>query len=202
MNTSLSNYPINPNINYWEANPQVQYIKPFNKVYDLDEGGEISSKYMYVVTFMCDPDDQENKYFRMSEKVRRKNLANYFSDVDWDLRVFRDALSAYPFECMDTVQRALKDELESVKTRTKLISETPYTLDGYMLDDLKEMVLDKSGKPIPIKGTWKNLDDMRKSTAKIYDDLDKTMDKYTSKKADEVRVRGGRKQTPHEKGLI
>ena len=199
--TSLTNYPINPDINYWEANPQVKYIEPFNLLYEMDDGGENSSKYMYCITFFCDPDEQENKYFRMSEEVRKKNLQNYFKEVDWDHPLFIKGLEAYPFECMDSIKRALKQELESAKKRAKLISAEP-TLDGYMLDEDGDYIYDKSGKPIWIKGTAKQLDDMRKSTAKIYEDIDRTIERYMSKKADEIRIRGGRKQTLSERDMI
>lgn len=202
MNTSLSNYPINPSINYWIANPQVRYIKPFDDIYKIDDGGELSSKYMYIITFMCDPDEQENKYFRMSEEVRRINLESFYKGVNWDLSEFKAGLDAYPYECLDSIQRALKEELESIKVRAQLISETPYTLDDYLRDEEGVMILDKTGKPISMKGTWKQLDDMRKATVKIYDDLDLTIAKYASKRSDDIRVRGGRKETPHERGLI
>lgn len=202
MKTSLVNYPINPKVNFWIANPQVEYIEPFNEVHAMDNGGEQSSKYMYCVVFFCDPDEEENKYFRMSEAVRKKNLKNYFPEVDWDNELFKKAVKAYPFECMDSIKRALKEELESAIERAKVISETPYTLDDYMRDNLGNYIYDKGGKPIPIKGTAKQLDDLRKNTAKIYDDIDRTIEKYMSKKADEVRVRGGRKQTLSERNMI
>ena len=196
----MTKYPINPNLNYWEENPQLQFIAPFNKVYDLDKGGELSSQYMYIVTFMCDPDENENKYFRMSEKVRKKNLKLYMPHLEWGLKEFKDALTAYPFECLNSIQRALKEEYESIKERAQLISDTPYTLDGYMKDEEGDMLYDKSGKPIWIKGTASQLDTMRKNTAKIYDDLDKTVEKYMSQRSEEVRVRGGRKRTAQERG--
>ena len=202
MKTSLVNYPINPKINFWEFNPQIQYIEPFNQLYNIDDGGEKSSKYMYCVVFFCDPDEQENKYFRMSEQVRKKNLKNYFPEVNWENPLFLNAVEAYPFECMDSIKRALKEELESAKERAKLISDTEPTLDGYMVDSKGAYIYDKSGKPIWIKGTAKQLDDMRKSTAKIYDDIDRTIEKYMSKKADEIRVKGGRKQTLSERDMI
>ena len=202
MNTSLTNYPINPNINYWVANPQMRFIPPFSKLYTKDKGGDYSSTQMYVITFMCEPDEQENKFFRMSEDVRQHNLKQAFPSIKWEDPLFVEALEAYPFECLDTIQRSLKEELESIKTRAKLISETPYTLDDYMRDSEGDYIYDKTGKPIPIKGTSKQLDDMRKSTAKIYDDLNTTISKYMVKKTDEIRVRGGRKETLHERGLI
>jgi len=202
MKTSLTNYPINPDVNYWIANPQVRYIEPFNEIYDVDDGGEKSSKYMYCITFFCDPDEEENKYFRMTEEVRKKNLKNYFKEVDWNNKLFKKGLAAYPFECMDSIKRSLKEELESAKERAKVISETEYTLDDYMRDSSGDYIYDKSGKPIPIKGTAKQLDDLRKNTGKIYDDLDRTIEKYMSKKADEIRIRGGRKQTLSELDMI
>jgi hypothetical protein len=151
---------------------------------------------------MCDPDEEENKFFRMNEVTRKSNLENFYPDINWDLPSFKAALDAYPFECLNSIQRSLKEELETAKVRTKKISETIYTLDDYLRDEDGEMIIDKTGKPIRIMGTWKQLDDMRKNTKRIYEDLDVTIDKYFSKKADEIRVRGGRRETPQEKQLI
>jgi len=200
--SSLVKYPINPNDNYWEVNPQVKYIKPFSEVYKLDDGGEHSSKFMYVVTFFCDPDENENKFFRMSEEVRKKNLEEFYPEMDWEDPLFQECLEAYPFECMNSIQRSLKEQLDSMKERTKLITSTERTLDHYLQDDEGNMIYDKSGKPIFVKGTAKQIDDLQKTTRKIYEDLEILMEKFMSQKAEDVRVRGGRKRTAHEKGLV
>jgi len=199
---SLTKYPINPDLNYWQQNPQVKFIKPFDEIYQIDNGSDTSSKMMYVITFMCDPDEKENAFFRMNEDTRKLNLTTYYPEIDWNDPIFIKGLNAYPFEVMDTIQRALKEELESIKIRANLISETPYTLDDYLKEEDGSLTLDKTGKPIQVKGTWKQLDDMRKATKKIYEDLDTTIDKYFNKKADDIRVRGGRKESLSERGLI
>lgn len=197
------NKDFNFNVNFWTLNPQMQFIEPFNKLYKMDDGGEKSSKYMWSVFFMTDPDDEVNIMFRLPEFERRKSVENFFPEIDWENKVFKECLEQYPFKCLTAVQRALLEEFDSLIQRVKILRETPYTLDDYMREEESgDYIYDKSGKPIPIKGTAKQLDDMRAKSKKFYEDIEVTIKKFMDEKADESRVWGGRKQTISELGLL
>ena len=176
-----------PKSDFWKLNPQLQYITPFNKL--KDKFKKDSSQYMWAIFFMSEPDEDINKFFRHDLEKRRENINNLYQ-IKWDDPLFQECLEAYPFECMDSVQRALKDEKDSLRGRARLIANTEYTLDK----------TDENGKKII--GTATQLDRMRKDTAKIYESLEQALLKFSKQKEDEIRVHGGRKQSASEKGQL
>lgn len=201
---SFSNIPKDwkPEINYWDYNPQIRFINPFSKMYDTDNGKDESSKKMWCCAFFHDPDEEVNRFFRLSTEQKKQALTKYYPKLDWDDELFQECLDAYPFECLNSIQRALHDELESLKARAKLIRDTERTIDHYMTNDMGELVLDKSDKPILIKGNSTQLDTMQSKTAGIYMQLEKIIERFKTSKEDTSRVFGGRKKTLSEKGLM
>jgi hypothetical protein len=175
-----------PKTDFWKLNPQLQYISPFNKLKEIKN----SSHYMWAVFFMSEPDEEINRFYRYSISKRKENINNLY-DIDWTLPILQECIEAYPYECLNSVQRALKDELDSLKDRTRLIRDTKLTLD-YTDPD--------TGKTI--KGTTSQIDGMRMKSGKIYDQLEEAINKFTKQKDDDVRVYGGRQQSASEKQLL
>lgn len=176
-----------PTEDFWELNPQIQYLSPFNK---LKQEFTDSSQHMWAIFFMSDPDEDINKFYRYDLTKRKNQIDNYYSKIKWEDPLFQECLEAYPFECMNAIQRSLKDEMDSLRQRAKLIKETPYTLDQS----------DEHGKKII--GTATQLDRMRKDTPKIYEGLEEAQQKFFKQRDEEVRVRGGRKESYSERNLI
>lgn len=191
-----------PELNFWELNPQVAYISPFNKLYETDNGGDDSSAHMWACFFISYPDEDKNFLFKLPPHEQKEAINRFYSDIRWDDPLFQDCVEEFPFACLNSIQRSLKEELESLKERSKTLRETPYTFDHYMTNDMGDMILDKSGKPIHIKGTAKDIDAARAKTSKIYEGVEKALEKFVQSKEEEARVYGGRQQTIHEKGLL
>jgi hypothetical protein len=187
--TNITN-KTDPKTDFWELNPQIQYFSPFNKLKDEFKD---SSQHMWAIFFMSDPDEDINRFYRYDLQKRRDNINNFYPDIKWEDPLFQECLEAYPFECMNAIHRALKDELDSLKLRAKLISDTPPTLDYTDIDN---------GRAINIKGTAIQLDKMRKDTSKIYDALEEARNKFVKQKDEEVRVRGGRKESYSERKKV
>jgi hypothetical protein len=187
--TNITN-KTNPNTDFWELNPQVQYISPFNKLKDKFKD---SSQHMWAIFFMCDPDEDVNKFYRYDLENRKENINNFYSKIKWEDVLFNQCLEAYPFECMNAIHRALKDEKDSLMQRARLIKDTNYTLDFTDISD---------GKAVQMKGTARQLDAMRKDTSKIYEALEEAITKFVKQKDEEVRVLGGRKQSFSERKLL
>lgn len=179
-----------PTEDFWELNPQIQYISPFNK---LKDSFKDSSQHMWAIFFMSDPDEDINKFYRYDLEKRKEQINNYYSKIKWNDPLFQECLEAYPFECLNAVQRALKDELDSLRQRARLIKDTPYTLDETTIEN---------GRAVNIKGTATQLDRMRKDTAKIYEGLEEAQNKFFKQKDEEIRVRGGRAESFSEKQLV
>jgi len=187
-------YPFNQKEDFWTWNPFVRYIKPFDKLHALPD----SSNYAWAIWIMCDPDEKENTLYRQPEEMRKDSICRMYPDLDWDNEIFQECLEIYPFECMNSIERALHEEKESLRERAKLIRETEYTLDE------TKIVLDAKGgdKAVIMKGTSTQLDSLRKNSKQIYADLEELLAKFTTQKDSSSKVKGGRDETPTEKGLI
>lgn len=174
---------------FWELNPQLKVYPPFSKLYPEEN----SSKIMWCIFFMCDPDEEENKLFRLEEEKRRQAIEENYFKPDWENKVVKECYEAYPFECMDSIQRALKDEKDSLRARARVFRETEPTLDETVI---------LGDKAVTMKGTALQLDTMRAKTLKIYEEFEKVEAKFKHQKAEDARVYGGRQETISEKGLI
>lgn len=178
-----------PQLDFWELNPQIQYISPFNKLKEKFKRN--SSQHMWAIFFMCDPDEEVNRFYRYDLGKRKENINNYYSNIKWDDPLFEECLEAYPFECLNAIQRALKSQIDSLKQRNKVLTKTKYTLD---------YTDEQTGKIV--KGTASQLDAMHIKTEKIYDQLEKTLAKFQKQKDDDTRVYGGRMESASEQGLL
>lgn len=194
MNFVKAPVPFNTKANFWELNPFIRAITPFNKLYELEN----SSDYMWACWMMCDPDESENVLYRQPPELRKETISRMYPHIDWELDLFLECLEVYPFECMNSIERALYEEKESLRERAKLIRDTPYTLDE------TRFVINGKGQEVPVtvKGTASQLDMMRSKSKKIYEDLEELLAKFTAQKGVSTKVKGGRDETPTEKGLI
>lgn len=188
--------PISPDDNFWELNPFLKIIPPYSKLYK-EYGEELSSKYMLAVFLMSDPDEDANPFFRMDENYRKTIIKEEYVDIDWDDSLIIECLESYPFDCMDSVQRAFKEEKEQLKIRARFIKDTPITLDR------TEVELDGNGKKyaINIKGTVAQLETLRKNTENVYKQYENVENKFIKGKQS-ATARGGRKLTNSEKKLV
>jgi len=181
--------------NFWELNPQLTIFPPFNKLYNRDKAEDktISSKEMWCVFFMSDPDEEENLFYRIAYDERKKVLIETFHNIDWEDDIIQQCMDSYEMDCLSSIERELKMEIDSLRERSKLIRDTEYTLDGF-----EEI----NGKFIKILGTAKQLDTMRAATPKLLENYDKLKQKFLNSKSKDGKVYGGRNETDTEKGLI
>jgi len=182
--------------NFWELNPQLAIYPPFSKLYNRDKSKDKknSSCEMWCIFFMSDPDEELNRFYRMDRENRMKVLSENYYKVDWNSEIIEECLDSYIIECMTSIERTLKNEMDSLRQRSKLIRDTKYTLDGYEYNE--------SGKMVKMVGTAKQLDDMRAKTPKLLDNYETLKDKFLNSKANDGTVYGGRKETAAEKGRI
>jgi len=188
-----------PEDNWWILNPQMKYMAPFCELYKRDQGGAKSSKDMWCIFFLADPDEELNKFYRMSLELRLEMLiSEYHAEFDLDDVLITECIQAYPDAALTAVGRAYKLEKDSFIARGMLLSSTPYTFDE-VARDKQGAIIYVAGKPMIIKGNAKDLDYMRGNTGKImqqYKNIDKMF--YDEKKA--LRIFGGRNESIVEKG--
>lgn len=186
--------------NFWKLNPQLQFIKPFDKLYNIDDSlnkGE-SSKTMWCIVFMSDPDEETNKFFRIPLLERYEMLKETFHSLfDLEEEYTKACYEAYPLMCLSAVQRALKDEKEMLMKRASFIKEQEYTLDSY------EVITGPGGRPVRVTmpGTAKQLDTMHKATKSIMDNFKIVESEFFAEKS-KAQLKGNRQESKGEKGEI
>ena len=185
--------------NFWKLNPQLQFIKPFNELYNTDDSinKDLSSKTMWCIVFMCDPDEDINKFFRIPEKERYEMLQEtFFPLFDLEDEVTKKCIEAYPIMCLTSVQKALKDEKEVLIKRAKFLKEQEYTLDTYEMVQVGSRM-----QRITLPGTAKQLDTMHKSTKTIMDNFKLVENDFFAEKS-KSQLKGNRIESKAEKGEI
>ena len=169
------------NKNFWEVNPQLVYMPPFSELYNQDKSKnkEKSSKDMWCIFFMSDPDEDKNKFYRIPEKERLEMLREVFHpDFDTEKETVQLCINKYPYICLSAVERALKDEKDALVKRAKFLASAQYNFD-----------------------TMKDLDNAYSKTSKIYENFEAVEERFVKQKS-QSRLKGGRKESASERGLI
>jgi hypothetical protein len=167
--------------NFWEANPQLVYMFPFSALYEGDESKdkEVSSKNMWCVYFMCDPDEEENLFYRMSVQERIDMLkVTYNPEFDEVDELIALCVTSYPDICLNAVERALKNEKDALTKRADFLVKADYNFE-----------------------TMKDLDNAFSKTSKIYENFENIEERFLKHKS-QSRVKGGRNESASEKGHI
>lgn len=193
----LINKAFDTDVNFQELNPQMKLIKPYSELYKLEN----SSKDMQMIFFLCDPDEDENKFARWDYDTRLKILKETFHpDFDPKNPLIEECLYSYPTDCLSAAERAFKEEKESLFKRAKFLKNAEYTFDD-VERDAKGAVIFVAGKPMTRKGTADTLDKMRGYTLKIYQQYEE-VEAVFSKEKEKARVVGGRKESLTERNVL
>lgn len=178
---SFSNINKSQSGNFWELNPHMIYVEPFSNLYLLDKSKnkEDSSKDMWCVLWMTDPDEEVNKYYRVLDKQERLNICTAFNPkFDIEHPQIKECLERYPFLCLTA------DELAYKLQKDQLIEITQFLATQTIgMDNVKEII------------------DLKAKMPKIYQDFEK-IDKLFHKNKSENRVWGNRKLNARETGKI
>jgi len=174
------NISYDPEINFWEQNPHMIYIPPFNEMYNSDKGGMTSSKYMWTIGYFSHPDEDENKYFKFGKEGVEKMIieTGFFPELDIENELYNKCGKDFPYIALDSVQRDLYNKKMHLRDRANFLSGTEYTLENS-----------------------KKLDDMHAKTAKIMDEYDQILERYMETKLG-ATIKGGRQRSKSEKGEI
>lgn len=181
---SINSDKINHLLNFWTLNPQFQIYSPFSKLYKSDPDKEYTSNLMWFIVFMQHPDEDINMFFRIPTDERQLMLERELIKPDWSDE-FTECYDSFPFHCLTAVQRALKEEVDVLVKRAKLIKETDLTLD----------TTDENGKLV--KGTAAQINTLQKDAPKVYQQYEQLYNQFIAEKQ-MVKAKGGAKITKAE----
>lgn len=166
---------------FWDLNPSLIYMKPFSLLYNSDttKNKEVSSKQMWFVFFMEDPDEEENKFFRIPSQDREQMLKEtMLENIDVETSEVKLCREQYNVLCLDAIERTLKEQKEHLLRRSKSLTELPYNLN-----------------------TMKDIDTAYSKNLKIYEDFKRIETLFNQSKKEQT-ARGGRQLTMSEKKLL
>lgn len=179
MNTFINTKKdFSPTTNFWELNPHLMFVKPFSDLYNADKtkNHEQSSKDMWCILWMSDPDEDTNKYYRLPEDQRFETCKNFNKSFDKDDELTAQCLEAYPEVCLSTIERALRAEREAIAKRALFLQSAVYSYD-----------------------TMTMLDNAFSKTSKILEQYGKIYEQFVQSKKKSVMILGQREQTAREK---
>lgn len=165
--------------NFWDLNPHIIYVEPFADLYALDKSKdkEQSSKDMWCILWLTDPDEEVNKYYRIADRDEKMRIClNFNPKFDVNHPLIIEALDKYPFLCMNADELAYKLQKDQLIEISHFLAKQEITMES-----ISEIIKLKASMP------------------KIYQDFEK-IDKMFQKNKSEQRIYGGRKQTARERG--
>lgn len=180
--------------NFWDLNPQLAVMSPFNKLYNRDSTPEkdMSSREGWAI-FLFAESSARSKFYRLPIEERKQEIKeNLCPHMNWNDEVIKECISKYPILCMSAVERALKEEEDFLIKRSDFIKEQEYTLTRTEIVD---------GKSFKIEGTAKELDTMAKNSKGIWDRFMEVKAEFEAEEA-KSNLRGGRTESKSERGEI
>lgn len=153
--------------NFWELNPQLAVMYPYSLLYGKKNGSEM----MWCIFFMSDPDPTVNKFAHFgSEETFNKLVESGYANVKFKEDAdFVKCLDSYPFDIMTAAELTLKTEIESLKSRNRI------------LDSLQKRAL-MSIDTEPDKETIMMLNTLQKDASKIYENYENAKAKFLEEK--------------------
>jgi len=179
--------PGNINVdNFWELNPQLKYIQPFNKVKD--------QKLMWCIWMWCDP-HTDNKIYRLDLNNKLSSIRNYYKSFDPEEEFTTSCIEAYNVHCLSPAARALKEEENALNMRAEMIRLVRVEL----LDRTRRNPMSMVDKDV--QALWAKVEALHANTAKAYQQYE-TARKIFETETVAPKVYGGRKETIREKGEL
>ena len=181
-----------PDTNCWKANPHLITMKPFSELYETDEGGILSSNYMWMVILMEENDEEINPQYSLHEDVRISNATDkFFPKFNKDFAMYKACRKEYPKQTMTYAQQAVYKHQKQIDRYQEFIDNTELTLD----------TVDETNKTRITPGTIKQVAALSKVVTSLFKEL-KELEVLWQLEKTEAQLKGGRKLTASEKGLI
>lgn len=182
MNTFINiKKEFKPDLNFWELNPHLRYVRPFSELYaeDSSKGKWDSSNNMWCVYYLSEPDEDINLYYRLPLDQLIDTCQNFNPKFDYENELIQRCIKEYPETCLTTIERMLKMTKDLFKKRAMFLKDVDY--------DFNTMTV---------------IDKAIGATPKLEEDFDKIVQKYSEEKNKDVQLLGGRKQSAREKKNI
>lgn len=189
------------NGNPYVSNPHLMQISPYKEIYNRDKTKDKkkASNDFYAIWIMSCPDEDENKWIRVSEE-KRKSIVAESHKVNWEDSLIVQGIKDYPEKCMGIAEKTLKGIQDKLLERDAFLKASPYTNDIYARDANGNYV-SKGNTFLVDKLSPEKIDKMLRETAALYKELSEAQKLFALDKDNKLAaIRGGRDQTDMESG--
>jgi hypothetical protein len=169
----------NPSLNFWEYEPQFKHVGPFKEVYEADKtkSKKFSSGFMWFIAFCY---DMGSKFRKLDVNEKHAIIGEDFCGTEDFYKENKDKLDIcirlYCDMADSEGEKALREWEDGMRDRRQFLTDTSYAPD-----------------------TYKMLEDMRKGTKALYDDLAR-IKKQIDSEAEASRAKGGKHLSPSDTG--
>lgn len=173
-------------INFWEANPQFTIMEPFSTLYknDKTKDKDTSSKHAWCVSLFCET-FEKSIFAHFPEDERKEELSEWNKKINWKDKIIQNCIKKYPYIVMTAAARALKEEEDILMKRTVFLRKSY----DQAIEDANVELAEK-------------LEKLLANSGKLYDNLEKAMEKFTTEVNKRSQLRGGREESYSEQGFI
>lgn len=185
----------------YSGNPHLKYIEPYKTLYNRDKSKDKKKacNEFYAVYIMSSPDEDTNKWIKLSEEKRKEVVAAQFK-IDWEDKIIKECINDYPSKCMSFAEVTLKAIRDKLDERDKFLKNSPYTTDIYARDK-EGNYISKGNTFLVDKLSPDKIDSMIKTTAALYKELSEAEALFKIEK-ENLQIRGGRRPTDTETGEL
>jgi hypothetical protein len=180
--------------NFWNYNYWLKFIKPFDDVFNMDDGKIMSSKFMWAVWLYADPSYQ-NKIGKLQEDEKKSAISTYNPDFDFKDDLVNKCIVAYDEHCLSDAARILKRTLNNLSRYQEAFEKQ---MDGTELT-FDELVEVGKNKWINKKGTASQLLDVSAKLTKTWKDYE-PIKRVFEEEQHSMQLYGGNKPTIVEEG--
>ena len=111
---------------FWELNPQLRLIEPFDEIYP-------ASEKMWGIFFWSEPDNNHNKLYTL-DKIKMLETIRKHIDPDFDPDVLHEYIMAYKKYCISPEARELGEWI----TMAEMASNALRNLQTADVDDIRK----------------------------------------------------------------
>lgn len=187
--------------NPFDNNPHLKYIEPYKSIYNRDKSKDKkkASNEMYAIYVMSSPDEDTNKWIKLSEEKRKEIISASFK-VDWNDDLIKSAIVDYPQKCMTLAEVTLKGIRDKLSERDTFLKSCKYTADTFARD-VNGNYIAKGNTFLEDKLRPEKIDTMLKASQSLYKELAEAEKLFKIEK-DNLSIRGGRMPTDLENGEL
>lgn len=169
---------------FWKDNSQLQYLKPYSKLYknDKSRGKNVSSKVMWYIVFMLHPDKEINIFANVDYTRRDNDLKeSLLNKINLEkISYFEECYDSFEDDCLIYEEKRLGQLIKVLDKQVLKLMEEDITYDTSGIE-----IVEGVEKWVTRKGNSKAVTDLLTKLPTLIDNIVKATNKLKN-----VRLKG------------